>query len=73
MFKDNGGEGTGCDGKGTTAKCFTCKGSTTCLTVCVGYKKCDLVSNPKEISCTASQKCASGGPFGLIGGSAILY
>ncbi len=73
MFKDNGGGGTGCDGEGTAAKCFKCKGSTQCLTVCVGYQTCDLISTPKEISCTATKKCASGGPFGVIGGGAILY
>jgi len=73
MFKDNGGGGTGCDGKGTAAKCFTCKGATQCLTVCVGYQTCDLISTSKETSCTATKKCASGGPFGVIGGGAILY
>jgi len=73
MFKDNGGGGTGCDGDGTAAKCFKCKSATACLTVCVGYKTCELVSNPKETSCTATHRCASGGPFGVIGGGAILY
>jgi hypothetical protein len=73
MFKDNGGGGTGCDGKGTAAKCFTCKGATQCLTVCVGYQTCDLISTSKETSCTSTKKCASGGPFGVIGGGAILY
>lgn len=66
------GGGGGCDGSGTAAKCYTCaNNSPTCEKVCVGYKDCKI-SYPGA-SCTASGKCASGGPFGLSGGGRVIY
>ncbi|HKZ02826.1 MAG TPA: hypothetical protein VJ180_11325 [Pyrinomonadaceae bacterium] len=66
----SGGGSGGCDGMGTPASCFNCgnKKPLTCNEVCVGYLACDINADG---SCTASGKCASGGPFGISGGTTI--
>jgi hypothetical protein len=68
----SGGGTGGCDGHGATAKCYNCSGGS-CITVCVGYSTCSLTyykqQNP---SCSASDSCASGGPFGAAS-SYIMY
>lgn len=69
-LKNTGGGSGGCDGAGTLAKCYTCdKDGHECEKVCVGYTDCK-VTFPGRL-CSASGKCASGGPFGLAGG--IIY
>lgn len=60
-----GGIGLGCDGHGARAKCWNALGpprpsKSKCIKVCVGYQNC------REI-----RSCASGGFFGLVGGSMI--
>jgi len=68
----SGGSG-GCDGWGTAASCYTCKGPTTCERVCVGYNECNSTEIGGTTQCSASGKCASGGPFGVTGGSLVIY
>lgn len=58
--------GGGCDGWGTEPSCFACK--PTCDQVCVGYSNCD----GDEIGTKCWGKCASGGPFGVSGGTTIF-
>jgi len=63
--------GSGCDGRGAPAQCFICD-QKSCLRVCVGYKTCrEYTSGEGAKFCTESDDCASGGPFGLIGGGVI--
>jgi hypothetical protein len=74
MFKDNGGGGTGCDGNGAPARCWNCTGSGTvsCAKVCVGYSQCSIVNDQYPLPhCSAKGACASGGPFGVLGGNFI--
>ena len=78
MFRSNGGEGTGggCDGEGAAARCVTCGSNRTCPLVCVGYDSCTHPApspDPTVIRmCEERGKCASGGPFGVVGGI-IMY
>jgi len=84
MLQGTGGSGSGgCDGKGTPAKCYTCRynagrpSSSCCIKVCVGYKSCSYAHAPggsKVIGCYNDPPiaCASGGPGGLSGG-VIMY
>ena len=68
----SGGYGSlGCDGDGSPKSCETCSGTTpsTCIRVCVGYILCDDTSS--NDSCKMQGKCASGGPFGVGGGTTI--
>lgn len=71
MIGASGGEGTGCDGRGTAPKCMTCSGyPTQCIAVCVGEEPpCTISSYPGGTkTCSASgTKCASGGLFGIVG------
>jgi len=69
--KPKGGGGGGCDGYGTLAKCFTCATATICKKVCVGYKNCSITYSDGKRVCTESESCASGGPFGLGGGTVM--
>lgn len=70
--KDGGSTG-GCDGHGAAAKCFTCsKDLKSCVKVCVGFKECSIVQSHNTLSCGGSGPCASGGPFGVTGGT-IIY
>jgi hypothetical protein len=71
--KPTGGGGGGCDGYGTPAKCFACSDSAPlkCNTVCVGYKSCAVTIHNGSASCGSEAACASGGPFGVGGGSVI--
>ncbi len=62
-----GGKTGGCDGYGAVAKCYNCK-NLKCIEVCVGYESCTVGPS----GCTADNKCASGGPFGVSGGT-IMY
>jgi len=66
--KSGGGKTGGCDGGGTAAKCYTCDDDYQCIKVCVGFANCTTGSD----GCGASDKCASGGPFGVFGGT-IIY
>ncbi|HEV8370579.1 MAG TPA: hypothetical protein VGQ39_21705 [Pyrinomonadaceae bacterium] len=69
----SGGYGNlGCDGDGAAKSCETCSGTTpsTCIKVCVGYSSCDDRSS--NDSCKMQGKCASGGPFGVGGGTTIF-
>ncbi|HSB29534.1 MAG TPA: hypothetical protein VLE19_16830 [Pyrinomonadaceae bacterium] len=72
--KPTGGSNTGgCDGRGAPAKCLICtpaNGTATCERVCVGYKQCTLSSSTD--TCRLQDACASGGPFG-VGGGTIIY
>ena len=61
-----GGAGGGCDGWGTPPSCFACK--STCDEVCVGYSQC----GGDETQTKCAEKCASGGPFGVTGGTTIF-
>lgn len=77
MFRAVGGtEGTGCDGHGSQARCVTCSGSPlTCIYVCVGSDSCEVgATHPGGFDsiCTEGGRCASGGPFGVLGG-AVMY
>ena len=67
----------GCDGHGTGAKCVTCSGNypVECLTVCVGEEPpCTISTYPDGLKTCGGGggKCASGGPFGFVGG-VIMY
>lgn len=68
--KPKGGGGGGCDGRGALAKCYICDNKT-CVKVCVGYKTCKIYTTLNGTFCTESEDCASGGPFGVTGGSVI--
>jgi hypothetical protein len=72
----NSGGGSGCDGHGAAAKCYVCKKEGTilkCDKVCVGYASCVLVAQTgSQASCSESGACASGGPFGVSGGTTIF-
>ena len=60
-----------CDGHGTPPGCKNCDHSNhaACEQVCVGKPWC-IVVGPN--ACRLSQdRCASGGPFGLVGGSVV--
>jgi len=74
MLGSGGGEGGGCDGHGASAKCVTCSGIN-CITVCVGSDPpCTITIDPTPghfNTCTEGGKCASGGPFGVVGGFTI--
>lgn len=79
MFLDNGGgEDPGCDGNGAPASCWNCTGGgpgkpLKCLKVCVGYQECSIVHDQYPLPhCKAKTKCASGGPFGVVGGTFIF-
>lgn len=77
MLVSGGGEGGGgCDGHGASARCVTCSGSPlTCAYVCVGSTTCQVqATHPGGFTgiCTEGGKCASGGPFGVVGGM-IMY
>ena len=65
------GGGGGCDGRGSLPKCFFCETSKTCKKVCVGFKNCVLEVSAGRYSCDAKESCASGGPFGVTGGTVI--
>ncbi len=71
MLINNGGGGLGCDGKGTSPHCFTC--SNGCQAVCVGLGECieiDLPGGGRD--CSAIHDCATGGLFGVVGGTFIF-
>ncbi|NJD57674.1 MAG: hypothetical protein FIA94_14890 [Nitrospirae bacterium] len=72
MLGSNGGEGTGCDGHGSSARCVTCSGHPqTCIYVCVGSDTCEVSATRPggfDSICTEGGSCASGGPFGVMGG-----
>jgi hypothetical protein len=67
-----GGAGGGCDGRGAPARCVTCSGSPlTCMYVCVGSSTCEVqATTPGGFNsiCSEGGQCASGGPFGVVGG-----
>ena len=71
MWGSGGGEGGGCDGWGSAARCLTCKGSPlNCVYVCVGSDTCEVqATKPGGFNsiCTEGGQCASGGLFGLAG------
>ena len=70
-----GGGGGGCDGHGAAKKCWACKEEGTvlkCDLVCVGYSSCVLVAQKSGRTCSGSGACASGGPFGVSGGTTIF-
>jgi hypothetical protein len=71
-----GGEGSGCDGHGAPARCVTCSGSPlSCIYVCVGSDTCEVqATTPGGFNsiCTEGGQCASGGPFGVVGG-VVMY
>jgi hypothetical protein len=75
----SGGSGDGgCDGHGAPAKCYTCSSKdASCLAVCVGIDEpCTVRFNAdnKITGCSvAGNKCASGGLFGVSGGSRVIY
>ena len=69
--KPKGGGGGGCDGRGALAKCYDCVGSTTCKKVCVGYTSCSINYENGRSYCVAYNACASGGPFGVSGGTVM--
>ena len=76
MHGATGGEGTGCDGHGAPARCFTCSGSPlSCAYVCVGSDTCEVkATHPGGFDsiCSEGGQCASGGPFGVVGGK-MMY
>lgn len=76
MWGSSGGEGGGCDGRGASARCVTCKGSPlTCVYVCVGSDTCEVqATTPGGFNsiCTEGGQCASGGLFGLVG-TMVMY
>ncbi len=75
MRATNGGSTSSddCDGHGTKAKCQTCSNGV-CKTVCVGTKKCTIEGAGGPLGCTGSGGyCASGGPFGVSGGSRVMF
>ena len=76
MVGSGGGEGTGCDGHGASARCVTCSGHPqTCIYVCVGADTCEVATSPPggfDSICTEGGKCASGGLFGVVGGM-VMY
>jgi hypothetical protein len=62
------GAGGGCDGNGAAKKCYHCAKNSKCEKVCVGYKTCSIIHDHNAFPhCSASDACASGGPFGLAG------
>jgi len=75
MLGSGGGEGGGCDGHGASARCVTCSGGS-CIYVCVGYDSCTIPARSPDPTvirmCQEQGKCASGGPFGVVGG-VIMY
>jgi len=75
MVGSGGGQGTGCDGHGAPARCVTCAGSPlSCIYVCVGSDTCQVgatVPGGFDSKCTEGGQCASGGPFGVVGGIVI--
>jgi hypothetical protein len=65
----------GCDGMGTPAKCYTCGINGECKKVCVGSSQCTAYADdgsPTQILCSATNSCASGGPFG-VSGTLVMY
>ena len=72
----NGGSG-GCDGHGMPAKCYACKAGRedlSCQTVCVGKETCTITTQQGgSKTCGGETACASGGPFGVFGGSRVIY
>jgi len=72
MVGSSGGEGTGCDGHGAPARCVTCSGHPlTCVYVCVGSSTCEVQATRPggfDSICSEGGSCASGGPFGVVGG-----
>ena len=73
-----GSGGGGCDGHGAAAKCYACKVTAVqdlaCETVCVGYENCSITyQRGGSKTCGGSSACASGGPFGVVGGSRVIY
>jgi hypothetical protein len=74
MFLDNGGGAAiDCDGKGTAPRCVRCATNDRCKMVCVGFPSCTILTTPDWTTCAASDFCASGGPFGIIGGSRRIF
>lgn len=75
MMGSGGGEGGGCDGHGARARCVTCSDHS-CIYVCVGFDTCTIPAqspDPNVIRmCSEQGACASGGPFGVVGGM-IMY
>ena len=74
---NNGGAEGGCDGRGAPASCYVCATgeSLSCKAVCVGYKECTITVTKGYKTCSdgdAGSACASGGPFGVGGGSVIF-
>jgi hypothetical protein len=69
-----GGGGGGCDGHGAEAKCVSCSDKAECLTVCVGEEPpCHIIEYPGQWkTCSCVNDCASGGPFGFVGGM-VMY
>ncbi len=70
MVKNNGGGSGGCDGHGAAAACFTCSSflGGTCSKVCVGTSTCVITTSKGGSTCMGKDKCASGGPFSVLGG-----
>ena len=66
-----GGQGAGCDGRGSPPRCVACTGSPLmCAYVCVGGTRCEVQAiRPDNLnsSCTQFGKCASGGLLGVVG------
>ncbi len=75
MLGSGGGEGGGCDGHGASARCVTCSDHS-CIYVCVGFDQCTIPARSPDPSvirmCSESGNCASGGPFGVVGGM-VMY
>ncbi len=75
MMGSGGGEGGGCDGHGAPARCVTCSDHS-CIYVCVGFDTCTIPANSPDPSvirmCSEAGLCASGGPFGVVGGM-VMY
>jgi hypothetical protein len=78
--KPSGGGGVGsggCDGKGTPAQCYACSTSNqdlSCQTVCVGKETCSITfQKGGGKACSTDIACASGGPFGVVGSSRVMY
>jgi hypothetical protein len=76
MWGSSGGEGGGCNGHGSAARCVTCSGSPlTCVYVCVGANTCEVQATKPggfDSICTEGGQCASGGLFGLVG-TMVIY
>jgi hypothetical protein len=69
-----GGTG-GCDGHGAAAACLVCQvpsGSTQCNHVCVGATQCVVFQSPAGGFCVLADRCASGGPFSVLGGGIFI-